>query len=146
MSVELVPCPFCGREANSTYNPDSRDWPEQHGCAECWVFTATPEAWNMRVNPAPQARRDPPQERRGPTEREQAGRPPTNSEAGSVVLRFGQYKGKTLGDIGSTSKGKDYLGWLLGTEYLKPETRQEIETYLGDDDPDQRRADEDPAY
>lgn len=146
MSVELISCPFCGGEATSAYDPESKNWPERHGCEACWVFMHTPEDWNRRASPAPTARRGPPQERRGPAEREQAGRTLTRPNAGSVVLRFGKYKGNSIEEIASTAAGKSYFAWLLEQDYLKPDTREDIETFLGDASQDQRRGDEDPAY
>jgi hypothetical protein len=49
-------------------------------------------------------------------------------------LSSGKYKGRTLGDIGSTKEGLDYMNWLDGLlssrKFTKGKARDMIRTYL----------------
>lgn len=154
MSIPLITCPFCGGEAKSTFggaSPD--DWPERHGCEVCWVFRETAEGWNTRAQPRTPLRGDTRPGREGdrpiskegmkqlredwdstpaaPDDASHAGLTPDQEQASSFVLPFGKHKGQTLGDIVRTSKGRDYLTWLLDWEGLRDETREALEAFRG---------------
>lgn len=128
MGVSLLACPFCGGPAKSTYGgatPD--DWPERHGCEACWVFRETAEGWNTRAEPRTQ-RPSRPEPRREP---QHAGLTPEQERGAAFVLPFGSYRNKSLGEVARTSKGRDYLAWLLDQEWLKPDTREFLELFRG---------------
>lgn len=54
--------------------------------------------------------------------------PPTT--AGQTILRFGKFKGRTLGDVAATDP--DYLRWLLSCKNLHRETRAAVECVLAE--------------
>lgn len=56
----------------------------------------------------------------------------TFSEAKLSVMPFGQYRGKTLDQIGSTDKGLLYLDWLRGQGVKSEPLATALSTYLDD--------------
>lgn len=56
----------------------------------------------------------------------------TMDEAGSVVMPFGEHKGRSIRAVASTWSGLEYLDWLLSRSWLTPEMREPIERYMGD--------------
>ena len=48
----------------------------------------------------------------------------------TFVLRFGKYKGETLGEMISKGKKRSYLRYILGWEHLRPNTEQNIKRAL----------------
>lgn len=56
----------------------------------------------------------------------------TFSEAKFSVMPFGQHRGKTLDQIGSTDKGLLYLDWLRGQGVRSEPLATALSTYLDD--------------
>ena len=52
--------------------------------------------------------------------------------AGKYVIRFGQYKGRTIAKIAESDAGLLYLDRLLAWDRVWIDTRNAIETYLSD--------------
>ena len=48
--VELRECPFCGGEAEVTYDWYGESSGTQVECTKCGAFVDTPDEWNTRVN------------------------------------------------------------------------------------------------
>lgn len=57
---------------------------------------------------------------------------PQFKAAQQYVIRFGNYKDKSLDKIAETDDGLKYLDWLLGQNWLRDLARMHITYYLSD--------------
>lgn len=57
----------------------------------------------------------------------------TFTEACAAVFPDGQYKGKTVGDVGVTAEGLQYLDWRTGIASTPRDLAHAIDVYLADE-------------
>jgi hypothetical protein len=51
-------------------------------------------------------------------------------EASRHELRFGKFRGRSIGEVAESDEGLRYLDWLSGQTWLEPYTAEALAVYL----------------